>query len=76
MTRDRSFRFSLRSHWLTEQAIVLVTVFALGTTTAAALKLLQIDVNVDEEEYMEDWLQKQRTANILSCGSKNWCVVT
>jgi len=33
--------------------IVLVTVFLLGGTTEMALRILKIDINVDEEKYME-----------------------
>lgn len=38
----------------TTMAIVLFTVFVFGCTTELALNILQIETNVDEEEYMQE----------------------
>jgi hypothetical protein len=38
---------------VTTMIIVLVTVFLLGGTTEATLKLLEIPTDIDEDEYME-----------------------
>ena len=40
---------------VTTMVIVLVTVFGLGSTTEAALNCLRIEMNVDEDRYMEAW---------------------
>lgn len=40
---------------VTTMVIVLVTVFCLGSTTEAALNCLRIEMNVDEDRYMEAW---------------------
>lgn len=40
---------------VTTMVIVLVTVFGLGSTTEAALNYLKIEMNVDEDSYMEAW---------------------
>jgi len=45
--------------------IVLVTVFVLGGSTEFMLSFLDIEVDVDEEKYMENWHQERRSANIL-----------
>lgn len=45
--------------------IVLVTVFALGSTTELVLSLLEIEMNVDEDEYMEDWYRSRRPATLI-----------
>lgn len=39
---------------ITTMAIVLVTVFVLGGSTEIALRALNIDMHVDEEQYMEE----------------------
>jgi hypothetical protein len=39
---------------VTTMSIVLVTVFVLGGTTEIMLSVLNIDMGVDEEKYMED----------------------
>jgi len=45
--------------------IVLVTVFTLGTTTEMFLNYLQIEVNVDEDKYMENWHRERKPANMI-----------
>jgi hypothetical protein len=49
----------------TTMVIILVTVFALGGTTKAMLAFLQIETDVDEEKYMENWHKERRSATIL-----------
>lgn len=39
----------------TTMMIVLITVFVMGGATEAVLKLLNIEMNVNEEEYMKAW---------------------
>ena len=50
---------------VTTMVIILVTVFALGGTTEAMLAFLQIETNVDEEKYMDNWHQERRSATVL-----------
>jgi hypothetical protein len=45
--------------------IVLVTVFALGTTTEFMLNYLGIEVNVDEDKYMDDWHRERRSSSLI-----------
>ena len=45
--------------------IVLFTVFALGSTTELVLNLLQIEMDVDENKYMENWHRERRSANLI-----------
>jgi hypothetical protein len=45
--------------------IVLVTVFALGTTTEFMLNYLGIEINVDEDKYMEDWHRERMSASLI-----------
>jgi NhaP-type Na+/H+ or K+/H+ antiporter len=49
---------------ITTMVIVLVTVFVLGGTTEMVLNHLEIEVNVDEDGYMEDW-HRQRSSHSL-----------
>jgi NhaP-type Na+/H+ or K+/H+ antiporter len=51
-----------REFIITTMVIVLVTVFALGGTTEMVLNHLEIESNVDEDGYMEDW-HRQRSSN-------------
>jgi NhaP-type Na+/H+ or K+/H+ antiporter len=44
--------------------IVLVTVFGLGSTTEAMLNLLHIEMNIDEDQYSEDWARERPTAGL------------
>ena len=50
---------------LTTMVIVLVTVFFLGGTTELALRALDIDMNVDEDMYMEEWHQQRKQDGII-----------
>jgi NhaP-type Na+/H+ or K+/H+ antiporter len=50
---------------VTTMVIILVTVFALGSTTKTMLAFLQIETDVDEDKYMENWHQERRSASIL-----------
>lgn len=50
---------------VTTMVIVLVTVFVLGGTTSFVLGCLDIEMNVDEERYMENWHQERTSATIL-----------
>jgi len=50
---------------LTTVAIVLFTVFFMGTTTEIVLNGLNIEMNVDEDKYMEAWHSERRSANLL-----------
>lgn len=50
---------------LTTMVIVLVTVFLLGSTTELMLNALKIDMNVDEERYMEDWHQQRQSDGMI-----------
>lgn len=50
---------------VTTMVIVLVTVFILGGTTSFVLTCLNIEMNVDEERYMENWHQERTSATIL-----------
>jgi NhaP-type Na+/H+ or K+/H+ antiporter len=54
-----------REFVVTTMCIILVTVFALGSTTGAMLNLLQIDMGVDEDRYMESWHQARRSATLI-----------
>jgi hypothetical protein len=45
--------------------IVLVTVFALGSTTSSMLNYLQVEINVDEDKYMEDWHRHRMSASLI-----------
>jgi NhaP-type Na+/H+ or K+/H+ antiporter len=47
---------------MTTMAIVLITIFLLGSTTECMLNFLGIDMDVNEEKYMEEW-HKQRSAD-------------
>lgn len=47
----------------TTMLIILFTIFAMGSTTSAALKWLKIERNVDEAAYMEDWHRTRRSVN-------------
>ena len=40
--------------------IVLITVFFMGGATETVLKLLDIEMNVNEEEYMKAWHQSEQ----------------
>lgn len=51
-----------RNFIITTMVIVLVTVFALGGTTEMVLKRLEIESNVDEDSYMQDW-HSQRSSS-------------
>ena len=51
-----------REFIITTMVIVLVTVFALGGTTEMVLNRLEIETNVDEEGYMNDW-HRQRSSH-------------
>jgi hypothetical protein len=42
--------------------LVLTTVFVMGGTTEFVLSLLRIEMNVDEEKYMETWHKERRSA--------------
>lgn len=46
-------------------AIVLITVFAFGSTTEPMLNMLKIDMNVDENKYMDDWNKKRQQASCI-----------
>ncbi|GKY91560.1 sodium/hydrogen exchanger 8 [Mayamaea pseudoterrestris] len=46
---------------MTTMAIVLVTVFVLGGTTGCVLNTLGVDVDVDEDKYMDDWHEQRQT---------------
>lgn len=50
---------------MTTMAIVLATLFLLGSTTECALKVLGIDVDVDEDKYMEEWHQQRQSDGSL-----------
>lgn len=50
---------------VTTMVIVLVTVFGLGSTTEAALNLLRIEMNVDEDRYMQAWHQEQSQDGLI-----------
>jgi len=50
---------------VTTMAIVLVTVFFLGGTTEIVLKLLNIDMSVDEGKYMEEWHQQRQQDGLI-----------
>jgi len=54
-----------REFVMTTMLIVLVTVFALGSTTEVMIKVLNIDMNVDEDKYMEDWHQQRESAGLI-----------
>ena len=43
---------------MTTMAIVLITVFLLGGTTELALKIFEIDTDVDEHTYMRETLRE------------------
>jgi hypothetical protein len=40
---------------MTTMMIVLVTVFCLGATTTPVLEYLDIETNIDEDDYMDSW---------------------
>lgn len=50
---------------VTTMVIVLVTVFGLGSTTEAALNWLDIEMNVDEGQYMEAWHRERSEDGLI-----------
>jgi len=50
---------------VTTMVIVLFTVFCMGGTTTMMLRLLKIQVDVDESKYMEDWHTQRKPGMIL-----------
>jgi sodium/hydrogen exchanger 8 len=50
---------------MTTMAIILVTVFLLGGTTTFVLNHLGIDMNVNEEEYMEEWHEQRQHDGLI-----------
>ena len=50
---------------VTTMVIVLVTVFGLGSTTEAALTCLNIEMNVDEDNYMEAWHRERSQDGLI-----------
>jgi NhaP-type Na+/H+ or K+/H+ antiporter len=44
----------------TTMMIVLVTVFVLGGATEAVLQLLNVEMNIDEDQYMDAWRQSDQ----------------
>ncbi len=50
---------------ITTMVIVLATVFCLGGTTTGMLKCLKIEVDVDEDAYMEDWHRERQQDGLI-----------
>jgi NhaP-type Na+/H+ or K+/H+ antiporter len=50
---------------VTTMCIVLVTVFGLGSTTESTLNLLRIEMDVNEDQYMEVWHQEQSEDGLI-----------
>ncbi|KAL3912607.1 MAG: hypothetical protein SGILL_006815, partial [Bacillariaceae sp.] len=48
---------------MTTMAVVLITVFLLGTTTELALSWFKIDVGVDEKKYMQAYVREPIVSN-------------
>lgn len=54
-----------REFVVTTMVIILATVFGLGSTTELMLSYLQIESNVDEDKYMENWHRERRSASLI-----------
>jgi NhaP-type Na+/H+ or K+/H+ antiporter len=54
-----------RSFIITTMVIVLVTVFALGGTTEMVLNRLEIETNVDEDNYMQNWHRERSSSPMV-----------
>lgn len=46
-------------------AVVFISVFALGGTTEHMLKYLDIEMDVDEDSYMESWTREGRSGRLI-----------
>lgn len=46
-------------------AIILLTVFIMGASTELVMNYLQIEMNVDEDRYMENWHRERRSATLI-----------
>ena len=46
-------------------AVVFISVFALGGTTEYMLKYLDIEMDVDEDSYMESWSREGRSGRLI-----------
>lgn len=51
---------------MTTMAVVLITVFLLGSTTELALSWFNIDVNVDEKKYMQSCVREPIVSNAIT----------
>jgi NhaP-type Na+/H+ or K+/H+ antiporter len=51
---------------MTTMAVVLITVFLLGSTTELALSWFNIDVGVDEKKYMQSYVREPIVSNVLT----------
>lgn len=45
--------------------IVLVSIIGMGGATESMLRLLNIEMNVDEDDYMEDWLKHRQLSGLF-----------
>jgi NhaP-type Na+/H+ or K+/H+ antiporter len=51
---------------MTTMAVVLITVFLLGSTTELALNWCKIDVGVDEKKYMQSYVREPIVSNAIT----------
>jgi hypothetical protein len=51
---------------VTTMAIILITVFLLGSTTELALNCFKIDVGVDEKKYMQSYVREPIISNAIT----------
>ncbi|KAG7374479.1 Na+/H+ antiporter NhaP like protein [Nitzschia inconspicua] len=51
---------------MTTMAVVLITVFLLGSTTELALSWFNIDVGVDEKKYMQSYVREPIVSNAIT----------
>jgi hypothetical protein len=51
---------------MTTMAVVLITVFLLGSTTELALSCFKIDVDVDEKKYMQAYVREPIVSNAIT----------
>ncbi|KAL3909690.1 MAG: hypothetical protein SGILL_007988, partial [Bacillariaceae sp.] len=63
---------------MTTMAVVLITVFLLGSTTELALSWFKIDVGVDEKKYMQSYVREPIVSNAITTFERRYikpCVI-
>mmetsp|Transcript_16230 Transcript_16230/g.26401 ORF Transcript_16230/g.26401 Transcript_16230/m.26401 type:complete len:651 (-) Transcript_16230:806-2758(-) len=57
---------------MTTMAVVLITVFLLGSTTELALSWFKINVGVDEKKYMQSYLREPIVSSAITNFERRW----